>query len=307
MDEQLKKRLLGAVVLLSLAVLLIPVFFGPDSEPLPAPGTQLATATGTQLPGNPPDKPPEGLGDTFIDLPLHETPGTQTAGTQTPGLTMPPGDDSLRFDLEPPVTGPATQQDTALVPPVTSGPIPIGRIASKPPVTEMSPRAEKAARPETTTKAPSEKIKPKSKAEKPEKAPTPAAKMEKAKPAPERLAKLTPREEVVKAKPQSHEATKPTAKDTRSSDKPRSKAVAPDSASGAWAVQVGSFNDKIKADILRRELQIRRLPAFIATARVEGKLMYRVRVGPDLSREQADRWRERLARDLNLNANVVKH
>ncbi len=290
MDEQLKKRLLGAVVLLSLAVLLIPVFFGPDSEP-PVTPPRMQADGGVQLPGEPPAKPAAVLDNPFIEIPPQETPGTRTAG-QTP----PAGQETLPLEE-------LAMPGVALQDPVTPGPIPVGRVEPKTqlatppartvPKEEPTPKVAKAKPAEKPKVEPAPKT---AKAEKPAAKPAKTEKTAQANPAPERLAKLMPQETTPKLKPQ----TKPAGQESR-------KAAAPDPVAGAWAVQVGSFNDKIKADILRQELQVRRMPAFVTTARVDGKLMYRVRVGPNLNREQADRWRERLERDMNLNANVVKH
>ncbi len=247
-DEQLKKRLLGAVVLLSIAVLLIPLFFGPSSEvpevPLVGQGQ------------DPPPKPPVAMDEAIADLPPLETPSA------LPGTTP---IDTLPQDF------PITQTD---IPP----------IASVRPATQAKPTAkvEPLVKPKTQAASTVKAEKPKPLATKP-------------KVAPERLAKLSPQDEV---------STK-AARDPKVAR--AAKTVPRDPASASWAVQVGSFSDKIKADILRRELQVRRFPAFVLTAQVDGKLMYRVRVGPELERNKAVRLRDRLAQDMSLTGNVVGH
>jgi DedD protein len=86
---------------------------------------------------------------------------------------------------------------------------------------------------------------------------------------------------------------------------PREAVMAPD-ASLAWAVQLGAFSTAKSADKLVKDLQGRGYPAFIVEYRAEGRVLYRVRVGPEQDRGRADALAARLAKD-GYKGNVARH
>ena len=65
----------------------------------------------------------------------------------------------------------------------------------------------------------------------------------------------------------------------------------------AWAVQLGAFSNRAKAEQLVAELQKRRYSAFILEYRASGQVLYRVRVGPEQDRARAEEIAARLAKD----------
>jgi DedD protein len=65
----------------------------------------------------------------------------------------------------------------------------------------------------------------------------------------------------------------------------------------AWAVQLGAFSNRSKAEQLVAELRKRRYAAFLLEYRAGGKVLYRVRVGPEQDRERAREIAARLAKD----------
>ncbi len=76
--------------------------------------------------------------------------------------------------------------------------------------------------------------------------------------------------------------------------------VAADPAPGdapAWAVQLGAFSNRGKADELVAQLRKRGYAAFVLEYRATGKVLYRVRVGPEQDRARAAEIAERLAKD----------
>ncbi|MDR1470313.1 MAG: SPOR domain-containing protein [Spirochaetaceae bacterium] len=82
-------------------------------------------------------------------------------------------------------------------------------------------------------------------------------------------------------------APKPVAKPV-ASPKP---AVAPKPKSGAaYWVQIGSYTQKSSADRARASLSERGLVSVIFDGDVQGKIYYRVRVGPYVSQAEADYW-----------------
>lgn len=65
----------------------------------------------------------------------------------------------------------------------------------------------------------------------------------------------------------------------------------------AWAIQLGAFSTREKADSLVASLRKRGYAAFVLEYRGSGKVLYRVRVGPEQDRERAAAIAERLRKD----------
>jgi DedD protein len=65
----------------------------------------------------------------------------------------------------------------------------------------------------------------------------------------------------------------------------------------AWAVQLGAFSNQAKAEQFVAELKKRRYAAFVLEYRASGKVLYRVRVGPEQERARAEEIAARLAKD----------
>ena len=74
-------------------------------------------------------------------------------------------------------------------------------------------------------------------------------------------------------------------------------AAAQGAPASAWAVQLGAFSNRSKADQLVAELKRRRYAAFIIEYRASGQVLYRVRVGPEQDRARAAETAARLAKD----------
>ena len=90
-------------------------------------------------------------------------------------------------------------------------------------------------------------------------------------------------------------ATEPPAKTTSApAPIPVSATAAPTS---AWAVQLGAFSNRAKAEQLVAELRNRRYAAFVLEYRAGGQVLYRVRVGPEQDRARAAEIAARLAKD----------
>lgn len=65
----------------------------------------------------------------------------------------------------------------------------------------------------------------------------------------------------------------------------------------AWAIQLGAFSTREKADGLVADLRKRGYAAFVLEYRASGKVLHRVRVGPEQDRERAVAIAERLRKD----------
>jgi DedD protein len=65
----------------------------------------------------------------------------------------------------------------------------------------------------------------------------------------------------------------------------------------AWAVQLGAFSSRSKAEGLVTKLRARGYAAFVLEYRAGGQLLHRVRVGPEQDRARAVAIAERLRKD----------
>lgn len=75
----------------------------------------------------------------------------------------------------------------------------------------------------------------------------------------------------------------------------------------AWAVQVGSFSKKANALALKDKLQKKKIHAFVERIMNNNNAVYRVRVGPETTKEKADAVNSMLTKDFKLSGIVVKH
>lgn len=74
----------------------------------------------------------------------------------------------------------------------------------------------------------------------------------------------------------------------------------------AWAVQVGSFNNKNSAFHLRDTLRTKGFAAYVEHVSAKEGAIYRVRVGPELQRTLAEELQKKLAQ-AGQNGIVVSH
>ena len=72
--------------------------------------------------------------------------------------------------------------------------------------------------------------------------------------------------------------------------------VAPDDQITAWAVQIYSLSDAARAEQEATSLRDAGFPAFVTRVDADGRTLYRVRVGPEQSREHAERLARRLSK-----------
>ncbi len=75
----------------------------------------------------------------------------------------------------------------------------------------------------------------------------------------------------------------------------------------SWAVQVGSFGRESNAVGLRDKLRASGYSAYVDAIDGNGERFYRVRVGPVVSREEADRLKDDLVGKVQLKGLVVSH
>lgn len=89
--------------------------------------------------------------------------------------------------------------------------------------------------------------------------------------------------------------------------KPAAVAAAPKTAAAAsWAVQVGSFAEQANASRLRDSLRGKGYPAYVEQVKLASGASYRVRVGPVLSRADAEAIQGKLVK-IDQRGIVVPH
>lgn len=90
------------------------------------------------------------------------------------------------------------------------------------------------------------------------------------------------------------------------SETPSSEMFPPPTAGGDWAVSFGTYSTTAAADRMVGDLRASQLPGFRERATVDGRTVYRVRIGPYASRAEAEAARLRAAhvRD-DVGAQVV--
>lgn len=75
----------------------------------------------------------------------------------------------------------------------------------------------------------------------------------------------------------------------------------------AWVIQVGSFSTQAKADTLLNKLKAGGFPVFSEQAYVNKKNVYRVRVGPELDRKNAETLQARMKKELKVSGIIVRY
>ncbi len=103
-------------------------------------------------------------------------------------------------------------------------------------------------------------------------------------------------EPVAPSKPAASPVTPPPA------DKPASEPI-----KGSWVVQVVSLSNKSNALALRDKLRKGGFATQVEQVQVQGKSLYRVRVGPFLERADADLARKQVAERFEQNGRVMSY
>ncbi len=75
----------------------------------------------------------------------------------------------------------------------------------------------------------------------------------------------------------------------------------------AWIVQLGSFTEEDNAQALNKKLRTAGYPSFVEPLKRDGKISYRVRVGPEIKRSEADSLLKKLKEKMQLDGIVVSY
>jgi DedD protein len=279
MDTRLKERLVGAVALVLIVVLVVPELLTGPRRPQPPAASDA----------------PAQVRVVVVDLAHSEAgPVVRPAADAAPVLapvTVPtaPAGAATAATAATAASAPATDADGAAPPPPALAAAPPLRGAMAPAVTVPTTVAE------APKAAPAQTEIPKAEAAK-----TVAANPVATKPAGEVPVAPAP----VSAKPAVAEAPKAApAEPQKSAAHPPKVSVA---AGEGWVVQLGSFASRENGEKLAKVLRGKGYRAFVSEFRGSGRILYRVRVGPEQDRSRAESIAARLSRD-GYNGSVAPH
>ncbi len=328
MDEQLKRRLVGAAVISGLAVLIVPQFFEDksptDSAGLPQP-LALPRQTGAAAPEADAQSASRETQEAparkrkYEVVPLDDAPAAtpQTApATQDASVAATP---STAAAPEATVETPAYRDEDAEVPAPLIKPRAVSsRSAKSKPVTSKPP-AETASGPTPAKKprlpAPETSVPPA--ASKPKASPKPARTEAPASPKPAKAGKTAkPVAEISIPRAPENSPTKPAPTVKKEAEKPakKSAAAAPikpaatKTAKGAsWTVQAGTFADEANAKKLADKLKKSGLPVKIHPAEGSNGKVYRVTVGSSLDRSRAEKVQKNLSSQHGVKGMMLEN
>ncbi|HIF51089.1 MAG TPA: hypothetical protein EYQ42_06150 [Thiotrichaceae bacterium] len=125
------------------------------------------------------------------------------------------------------------------------------------------------------------------------------------------IQQLTDVEEKTPDKPKANETVKTESKaETKITDKkPQQKKIVKAKQVGltAWVVQLGYFSNKLNADKLNLNLRKAGFPAFVEPQIKKGESSYRVRVGPEILRADADALLKKIKTKMKLDGIVLSY
>ena len=75
----------------------------------------------------------------------------------------------------------------------------------------------------------------------------------------------------------------------------------------AWVVQLGSFSSETNANNLNEKLRKAGYPAFVEPLKKESGMAYRVRVGPELLRSDAQALLDKLNKNMQIDGIVIRY
>jgi DedD protein len=136
--------------------------------------------------------------------------------------------------------------------------------------------------------------------------PAPAAEGRKEQPVAAARPQSPPPESVPQPAQKQASQERPAEKDTPAASSEVRTPAATESATGMWAVQLGSFSNQTNAERLAAELRKQGYAAFLSRVQTSAEVLHRVRVGPQQNRESAEQVAARLGSDGH-KGQVVPH
>ncbi len=327
MDKRLKQRLLGVAVLVALAVIIVP-------ELVKEPETRLSPVVDNNVVPQM-EVSSQGTTTTYsLPGPVQQQLAATQGSAETPGdssVAVAPTPEEVIPDIEFATILPPAEQSIVEPEPVKNEwievkPAPVVEPPSaavlEPPPTAVPPIGVRPeSEPEPKVAEPEPEPEPEPKVAEPEPAPLPQKPEPERTPPPASRAESAPKPppQPKPKQPEPRVVTKPAAPTGDSGLPPITlisraggetaippKASARTAASGQrWMVQAGSFKVAQNAEFLRDELRGRGYDARVEQAVVDQRTLYRVRVGPQISRGESAKVRDRLQRDTGIKGVVV--
>jgi len=75
----------------------------------------------------------------------------------------------------------------------------------------------------------------------------------------------------------------------------------------AWVVQLGSFGSEDNALGLNKKLRLAGYPAFVEPLKRKSGMVYRVRVGPEILRSDAEALQQKLKKSMQIDGIVIRY
>lgn len=264
-ESRLTQRLVGAIVLVALMVIFVPLLFEKE-EPTPTIELPPVPPVPTQeIPLPPPVIIP-------LDRPQASLPPPPELTEEMPGTASP-------------AAGTPSGNEASLDEPTPAG-------AGEPPAEgEPSEPGLAAAERESLPAEPEAPVSPEGPAQTRPRAAAPRS-------APS--ARPRPDETLASARPRAAAAPPAVGSPPVSSDVKREQP-------SGWVVQVATFKNSESAMELRDRLQRKGHKVFIEVLQHQGENLYRVRVGPESKRGEADQIRQTLAKEFSLEPLVMSY
>ncbi|HVV67899.1 MAG TPA: SPOR domain-containing protein [Gammaproteobacteria bacterium] len=314
MELRLKKRITGGLILLAAALIIIPLFFNhsmPSSElqlsaeipdrpakpgnlALPMPPKEATVPASARIAGNVSDNSQNRPSRIVFEQIQSLGAGNNNNVVQKPTAAGTPANTIVAPALPPVV---ASQTATVLASPANPGNVPqktaVAQAAPASNTTQMTANVPNNAAPSS----------PMNIAELEQQTTTPALSAQKTL-ASESAPVNTDEPGAAQSATHKKSAKNNNSHTTKAQHPAKSQNTAPNPE--AWAVQLGSFSDKLNADKLVKKLQAEGFPAYSRTSKTAHGDLIRVLVGPELHRADANSLLEKLQKQLSLQGMVVK-
>ncbi len=75
----------------------------------------------------------------------------------------------------------------------------------------------------------------------------------------------------------------------------------------AWTLQLGSFSNEANAKVMRDKLRKKGYTSYVHEVKQSGKVIYRVRIGPELDRQRLEKIKAELLKKEKMESLIVKH
>lgn len=75
----------------------------------------------------------------------------------------------------------------------------------------------------------------------------------------------------------------------------------------AWALQLGSFSNEANAEVMRDSLRAKGYASYVDVLKQANKITYRVRIGPELDKQQLELTKAELISKEKMETMLVKH